>query len=43
MLTYRLRAIFNMVSTSPYFNIDEEIINKIFNKYIENFKYSIDA
>jgi hypothetical protein len=43
MLTYRLKAIFNMVSTSPYFNIDEEIINKIFNKYLENFNYSIDA
>jgi len=43
MLTYRLRAIFDMISTSPYFNIDEEIINKIFNKYLENFNYSIDA
>ena len=43
MLTCRLKAIFDMVSTSPYFNIDEEIINKIFNKYLENFNYSIDA
>ena len=43
MLTYRLKAIFNMVSTSPYFEIDEEVINKIFNKYLENFNYSIDA
>jgi len=43
MLTHRLRAIFDMVSTSPYFKIDEEIINKIFNKYLENFNYSIDA
>jgi hypothetical protein len=43
ILTYRLKAIFNMVSTSPYFEIDEEVINKIFNKYLENFNYSIDA
>jgi hypothetical protein len=43
MLTYRLKAIFDMVSTSPYFEIDEEVINKIFNKYLENFNYSIDA
>jgi hypothetical protein len=43
MLTCRLKAIFDMVSTSPYFNVDEEIINKIFNKYLENFNYSIDA
>jgi len=43
ILTYRLKAIFNMVSTSPYFEIDEEVINKVFNKYLENFNYSIDA
>jgi hypothetical protein len=43
MLTYRLKAIFDMVSTSPYFEIDKEVINKIFNKYLENFNYSIDA
>jgi hypothetical protein len=43
ILTYRLKAIFNMVSTSPYYEIDEEVINKIFNKYLENFNYSIDA
>ena len=43
ILTYRLKAIFNMVFTSPYFEIDEEVINKVFNKYLENFNYSIDA
>lgn len=43
MLTHRLKAIFDMVSTSPYFEIDEEVINKIFNKYLENFNYGIDA
>ena len=42
MLTHRLKAIFDMVSTSPYFEIDEEVINKIFNKYLENFNYGID-
>jgi hypothetical protein len=43
MLQHRLKAVFDMVSTSPYFEIDEEVINKIFNKYLENFNYKIDA
>ena len=43
MLQYRLKSIFDMVVTSPYFEIDEEVINKIFNKYLENFNYKIDA
>jgi hypothetical protein len=43
MLQYRLKSIFDIVSTSPYFEIDEEVINKIFNKYLENFNYKIDA
>jgi len=43
ILTCRLKAIFDMVSTSPYFEIDEEVINKIFDKYLENFNYKIDA
>jgi hypothetical protein len=43
MLQYRLKSIFNMVVTSPYFEVDEEIINKIFDKYLENFNYKIDA
>jgi hypothetical protein len=43
MLTYRLKAIFDMISTSPYFEIDKEVINKIFDKYLENFNYKIDA
>jgi len=43
MIAYRIKSIFDMVSTSPYFEIDEEVINKIFNKYLENFNYKIDA
>jgi len=43
MIQYRLKSIFDMVSTSPYFEIDEEVINKIFDKYLENFNYKIDA
>ena len=43
MLQGRLKSIFDMVHTSPYFEIDEEVTNKIFNKYLENFNYSIDA
>jgi hypothetical protein len=43
MIQYRLKSIFDMVITSPYFKVDEEAINKIFNKYLENFNYKIDA
>lgn len=43
MLQGRLKSIFDMIHTSPYFEIDEEITNKVFNKYLENFNYSIDA
>ena len=43
IIQYRLKAIFDMVSTSPYFEIDEEVINTIFNKYLKNFNYKIDA
>lgn len=43
MLQGRLKSIFDMVYTSPYFDIDEEVSNKIFNKYLENFNYSIDV
>jgi hypothetical protein len=43
ILTYRLKAIFNMFNTSEYFPIDSEVENKIFNKYLENFNYSVDA
>ena len=43
MIQHRLKSIFDMVVTSPYFEVDEEIINKIFDKYLENFNYKIDA
>jgi hypothetical protein len=43
IVQHRLKAIFDMVSTSPYFEIDEEVINAIFNKYLKNFNYKIDA
>jgi hypothetical protein len=43
ILTHRLKAIFNMFNTSEYFPIDSEVENKIFNKYLENFNYSVDA
>jgi hypothetical protein len=43
IVQHRLKAIFDMVSTSPYFEIDEEVINVIFNKYLKNFNYKIDA
>jgi len=43
IVQHRLKAIFDMVSTSPYFEIDEEVINTIFNKYLKNFNYKIDA
>lgn len=43
IVQYRLKAIFDMVATSPYFEIDEEVINTIFNKYLKNFNYKIDA
>jgi hypothetical protein len=43
IVQHRLKAIFDMVSTSPYFKIDEEVINAIFNKYLKNFNYKIDA
>ena len=43
MIQHRLKAIFDMVITSPYFEVDEEVINKIFDKYLENFNYKIDA
>ena len=43
MIQHRLKAIFDMVVTSPYFEVDEEVINKIFDKYLENFNYKIDA
>jgi hypothetical protein len=43
MLQGRLKSIFDMIHTSLYFEIDEEVTNKIFNKYLENFNYSIDA
>jgi hypothetical protein len=43
IVQHRLKAIFDMVATSPYFEIDEEVINTIFNKYLKNFNYKIDA
>ena len=43
MIQHRLKSIFDMVVTSPYFEVDEEVINKIFDKYLENFNYKIDA
>ena len=43
IVQHRLKAIFDMVATSPYFEIDEEVINIIFNKYLKNFNYKIDA
>ena len=43
IVQHRLKAIFDMVFTSPYFEIDEEVINTIFNKYLKNFNYKIDA
>jgi hypothetical protein len=43
MLQSRLKSIFDMIYTSPYFEIDEDVSNKIFNKYLENFNYKIDA
>jgi hypothetical protein len=43
IVQHRLKAIFDMMSTSPYYVIDEEVINAIFNKYLKNFNYKIDA
>jgi hypothetical protein len=43
IIQHRLKAIFDMFNTSEYFPIDSEVENKIFNKYLENFNYSIDA
>ena len=43
MIQHRLKSIFDMVITSPYFEVDEEVINKIFDKYLKNFNYKIDA
>ena len=43
IVQHRLKAIFDMISTSPYYVIDEEVINAIFNKYLKNFNYKIDA
>lgn len=43
MLEYRLRAVFDMVYTSPYFIVDKEVEDKILNEYLKNFNYSIDA
>ena len=43
MIQHRLKSIFDMVVTSPYFEVDEEVINMIFNKYLKNFNYKIDA
>jgi hypothetical protein len=43
MLEYRLRAVFNMVYTSPYYDVDKEVEDKILNEYLKNFNYSIDA
>jgi hypothetical protein len=43
MLEYRLRAVFDMVYTSPYYIIDKEVEDKILNEYLKNFNYKIDA
>ena len=43
MVQYRLKAIFDMMYTSPYYIIDKEVEEKVFNNYLKNFNYSIDA
>jgi len=43
MIQYRLKAIFDMIYTSPYYVIDKEVEEKVFNNYLKNFNYSIDA
>ena len=43
MVQYRLKAIFDMMYTSPYYVIDKEVEEKVFNNYLKNFNYSIDA
>ena len=43
MLEYRLKVIFDMVYTSPYYEIDKEVEEKILNEYLKNFNYKIDA
>ena len=43
MLEYRLRVIFDMVYTSPYYEIDKEVEEKILNEYLKKFNYKIDA
>jgi len=43
MVQYRLKSVLEMIYTSPYYDIDKEVEDKILNKYLENFNYSIDA
>jgi hypothetical protein len=43
MLQYRLKSVLEMIYTSEYYIIDKEVEEKILNKYLENFNYSIYA
>ena len=43
MLQYRLKSILEMIYTSEYYSIDKEVEEKILNKYLEKFNYTVNV
>ena len=43
MLQYRLKSVLEMIYTSEYYVIDKEVEEKILNKYLKQFNYTIDV
>jgi hypothetical protein len=43
ILQYRLKSILEMIYTSEYYIVDKEVEEKILNKYLKQFNYTIDA
>lgn len=42
IIQYRLKAVLEMMYTSPYYIIDKEVENKVLNEYLKNYNYILE-